>query len=1439
MFLLDNQIGMNHLLLLGYKRPTSINSLVLCIFLTCFTSLGLSQTSDVQLPENVSGNWWSEVQKDIEQREYHFSSEDQITYRAPNRANDIVAFVQPGNFEMQPRLDSLGDWKASIRLEGFYADGIKLYSPEPSNQVKINAGDNRVVFDYPYFQEEYINNKEGVRQNFILKHGPTDINKIEVRLNITGLIPNKVHDSEIHLCQRQQGKLETQIIYKDLNCWDANNQKISAHFEVSKNEVRILLENTSGFKYPITIDPISTSSSTTLESNQASALLGWSVSSAGDVNGDGYGDVIIGAPDYDNGQSNEGVVFLYLGSATGVSSSSAQTIQRNISGAEFGWSVAYAGDVNGDGYSDVIVGAAHYTNGQTDEGAAFVYYGNGSRFNSSTILEINQANAYFGRSVAGAGDVNGDGYSDVVVGAIEYQNGQTDEGAAFVFHGSSSGISTTAATRLEENNSNSDFGYSVASAGDVNGDGYSDVIVGAYNFTNGQTSEGAAFIYHGSSGGLSTTATTQIEKNESGAELGYSVSSAGDVNGDGYSDVIVGVRNYTNGTNGEGCAFVFHGSASGVSTSSSVTLEGNALNAYLGASVACAGDVNGDGYSDVVVGGYGYSGGGTVGRGVARVYHGSASGINSTYSTQLTKVQSYAELGYSVACAGDVNGDGYSDVIVGAPYYDNGSGQADEGLAFVYHGSPTGVSSTVKASMEGDQFNAYFGYSVSSAGDVNADGYSDVIVGARYYDNGEYDEGVAFVYHGSSTGLSTTAATLLEANQIGSDFGYSCSGAGDVNGDGYDDVIVGAHKYDNGQSNEGAAFVFHGSSSGVSTTATTTLEQNQASAHYGYSVSTAGDVNGDGYSDVIVGAYLFNKGQTDEGAAFVYHGSSSGIDSTFTVRLEINIADAHLGCNVGHAGDVNGDGYSDVIVGADNYSNGQSNEGGVYIYHGSSSGIGTTAATSLESNQANSQFGQFVATAGDVNGDGYSDVVVGANKYNNGETNEGVVFVYHGSSSGIDSIATDTLEEDQAGAYFGHSVSSAGDVNGDGYSDIIVGARYYTNGETEEGAAFIYLGSSSGLSTTADVMLEADQASANFGITVAGAGDVNGDGFSDVIVGACTYDNGDTDEGAVFVYHGGEADGLPNQLRFYDDLSSSRLTVGYLSNDSFAVGLNQKSYLGRQQGRLVFEVVGAGDALHSGSNGELSNSVYASDTGDFTDLTTSGTVLKKMTPIVSSSHTVRARVEYDKVTSITGQVYGPWRYFTNGINGMSQTPLPVELIQFDAVKLNDDVLLTWKTASEVNNDKFIIQRRTNNGNWIQLGDVPGHGTSTNQQDYSFTDENPVKGTNYYRLKQVDFDGNFKYSVIRMVQFDIASGVSGFFIIPNPACTNIRIVADQNLRSISIYRLDGTMAIEPIETNRSDIALNISNLETGMYIVEVVNANGQSYWRKKLCVSHNQ
>ncbi len=1172
---------------------------------------------------DVPADWLSAINENIRKSEYYFSKHGDNSWSAPNRAHNLRSRFTSTGFELTSRTDNEGAWTLTLRVVRFG----RIDMPVTAISAEPVGNASSLRYQRENFVEWYDNDERGLKQNFSFTYPPAGNpgRPLVIELALGGeLGAFPTSDGRAILFKTAAG--EPVVRYAGLYVEDASGRELESTMEVLNGRIRITID-ARGAVYPVEVDPLMTSPAWSVEGSAPDDNLGQDVATAGDVNGDGYSDVIVGARLFDNGEPDEGRAYVYYGSASGLpaippSAGEYWTAEGDVSGAEFGESVSTAGDVNGDGYSDVIVGAESL-------GSAHVYHGSASGLDPdpggpSARNPGNPGNADWsaavdGRvdSVATGGDVNGDGYSDVIIG----NRGANIGGRVYVFHGSASGLSNgqSSVTQIdadwiaESDQPGGRFGLIVGTAGDVNGDGYNDVIVGANLFDNGGAgNQGAAFVYHGSAVGLpgGPTATLldadwTVIDDQADSLLGTGVGTAGDVNGDGFGDVIVGALLPSR----SGEALVYYGSSSGLSGGPDATPTDADWTQHeggrFGVSVATAGDVNGDGYADVIVGAYFFN----SSEGAAFVYHGSAAGLPGIADWIPDGTGGNAEFGISVATAGDVNGDGYSDVIVGARFHDvtvNGS----EGKAYVYHGSAAGLVATEGWTAESDQAIAKFGISVSAAGDVNGDGYSDVIVGARDYDNGEAEEGRAYVYLGSVAGLSTVEAWTAESDQESAELGVSVSTAGDVNGDGYSDVIVGARGYDNDQVGEGRAYVYHGSAAGLSSVEAWTAESDQAGGQLGISVSTAGDVNGDGYSDVIVAAPPYDNGETDEGRAYVYLGSTEGLNATAAWTAEGDQETASFGFSVSTAGDVNGDGYSDVIVGANTYDNGQADEGGAFVYLGSATGLNDVVAWTAESDQAGAALGYTVSTAGDINGDGYSDVIVGAYLYDNGEDDEGSAFVYYGSSTGLDpdpggpatrnpgnpGNADWAAESDQAGAAFGLSVSTAGDVNGDGYSDVIVGAETYDNGEANEGRAFVYQGSAVGLSSTAGWTAESDQTSAWFGYSVSNAGDVNGDGYSDVIVGAMQYTNGETDEGRVFLYYGNNGSGLdrvPNQLRA--DGTAPIALLGELDSEStFRLRASGRTPAGRGRVRLEWEVEPLGTAF-DGAN--LGTSATFVDTG--------------------------------------------------------------------------------------------------------------------------------------------------------------------------------------------------------------------------------------------------
>ncbi|MEZ4392091.1 MAG: FG-GAP-like repeat-containing protein [Polyangiales bacterium] len=297
-----------------------------------------------------------------------------------------------------------------------------------------------------------------------------------------------------------------------------------------------------------------------------------------------------------------------------------------------------------------------------------------------------------------------------------------------------------------------------------------------------------------------------------------------------------------------------------------------------GNAVAAIGDVNGDGLGDSAVAA---SAGNQV-----QIFHGTTSGISTSPATSLTQ-SGIVGFGTSVAAAGDVNGDGYGDVIVGA---------SSSNRAFVFLGSATGLNSLSARTLTPSAGSANFGVSVAGVGDVNADGYADVMVGTD-------GPNIAYLYMGSSTGVSTTAI-VLAAPSGASGFGRSLAPAGDVNADGYPDVVVGAFS-------SGVAFIYHGGGAGLSTGPNAVLS-GMGALNFGLIVDGLGDINGDGYNDVLVGAPFI--GTSGNGTGYIFRGGASGITLSSPITFVIPGAGGQATRAAG-LGDTNRDGLCDFAVG--------------------------------------------------------------------------------------------------------------------------------------------------------------------------------------------------------------------------------------------------------------------------------------------------------------------------------------------------------------------------------------------------------------------------------------------------------------------------------------------------------------------------------------------
>jgi len=685
-------------------------------------------------------------------------------------------------------------------------------------------------------------------------------------------------------------------------------------------------------------------------------------------------------------------------------------------GDESGWRVS-SGDINGDGYSDLILGADRAdSHGAGGAGESYVVYGQASGFGAAFELStldgrngfvIHGVDAldYSGYSVSTAGDMNGDGFDDILIGASGADPHGSASGESYVVFGgaagpgniviTSDGLGTTdvesfvgSAGADSFSNVGADDSVSAGASDDTISIASSDFFTidggngeDTLSISNDLDLTGMAgkhiheieIINLGSSGATLTVDSLSIANLSAtsntlrvdGSDGAVDFSTQALVKG---PDAVIGGVTYNVYTQGAMTLQVEAGltlplapaptfdslALSSLDGGNGFVINGIGSSDGSGWAVSSAGDVNGDGFDDIIVGAYMATFENLAGE--SYVVYGSSSGfsptlelsaLDGTAGFMIKGTAMFDQSGYSVSSAGDLNGDGFSDLIIGA-HNSNPALSSSKGKSYVVFGQSASFGATLELStldgatgfvLNGINYEDYSGRAVSAAGDVNGDGFDDIIVGAHGASSpGAVSSGESYIVFGKSTGFSsafdlstldgTTGFVIHGDSMAGS--GWAVSSAGDVNSDGFDDIIIGGRGVPEFSPEPGAAYVVFGKGTGFSTTldlstldGTTGFAINGASLWdaMGYSVSSAGDVNGDGFGDVIVGAF----GAATDGESYVVFGKDSGFNAAVDISTLDGVIgftihgagyDGNSGQSVSSAGDVNGDGFDDLIIGA-------------------------------------------------------------------------------------------------------------------------------------------------------------------------------------------------------------------------------------------------------------------------------------------------------------------------------------------------------------------------------------------------------------------------------------------------------------------------------------------------------------------------------------------
>ena len=846
---------------------------------------------------------------------------------------------------------------------------------------------------------------------------------------------------------------------------------------------------------------------------------GRTVAPAGDVNRDGYGDVLVASPLDDVAvDGDEGRVYLFLGTANGIAATPAWSWTSGQTNGAIEV-VAAAGDVNGDGYADVAVGTPSWSVASAAlSGKVSIFHGSASGLPANPSRELFPPNAAlfdrFGAAVATAGDVNGDGYADLIVGSPDAnRDGIGQCGVAYVFHGGPGGLAEIASFVYRGPDVNGRVGAAVSTAGDVNADGYADVIVGAPQGRLNNVASGEVVVFFGSSVGVQSLGAVTLNALTLTGKYGTSVANAGDVDGDGYADILIGDPEYNNGFFNGGRVELRRGAPGGLVATPLLVVESEDSTERLGQDVATLGDLDGDGYADF---GFTVPGdGSTEPFGRVVVYRGGPGAPEFVGELSFAPADS-GQFGSSLATTGDVDGDGRAEFLVGQGITSITPG-GFAGRARAYRLAPPAEQRAFAGwPRRADQPNTFYGGSLAVLPRFDLGGYAYVAIGEPGYD-GAVTGGRVQLHSATRGGINTTPALTFSQPAPEQSFGDFVLDAGDVDGDGLSDLVIAAPQYvaSAQELQRGRIGLVRGSSLGnfqVSPIITGT----QPAGYFGGKLAGRGDVNGDGYADVLVGEPGWNGvAGTRCGRVSLYFGAPGGF-AAVPWTLEGEAESQGLGFGAAMA-DIDADGYSDLILGSPALY-GPGNIGFLQVHYGGPAGPSAKAWT-LQSSPPHFTFGNEIADVGDQNGDGVCDFAVSVTP----EDAPARVYLFAGSrgrSRPLWPFWTRTELVPNVG--FGSSIAGGGDVNGDGRADFVIGSPAWSGGQDREGRIQLFLGTA--IEPQLAWTYESDRAGGLLGRAVAPLADVNGDGCADIVTSA----PGDT--GRVHAFSGGRGPGVPRPL---------------------------------------------------------------------------------------------------------------------------------------------------------------------------------------------------------------------------------------------------------------------------------------------------------------------